>query len=107
MKRPASTAAWLALGWPAAVCAQDAGLRELSPVVVSASALPLTEATVNQHVSVYTREQIEREAPASVAEFLSRRAGAVVDRRARSGGFGSLFLRGADPSHVVVLIDGI
>jgi hypothetical protein len=34
----------------------------LSPVVVSASALPLTEAAVNQHASVFTREQIEREA---------------------------------------------
>jgi outer membrane cobalamin receptor len=31
----------------------------------------------------------------------------MIDRRASSGGFGSLFLRGADPSHVVVLIDGI
>lgn len=107
MKRLVSVAAWLALPWPAAVCAQDAAPRELSPVVVYSTALPLTEATVNQHVSVYTREQIEREAPASVAEFLSRRAGVMVDRRARSGGFGSLFLRGADPSHVVVLIDGI
>jgi len=91
----------------AAASAQDAPLRELDPVVVSASILPLTEAAVNQHVSVFTREQIEREAPASVAEFLSRRAGLVVDRSARSGAYGSLFLRGADPSHVVVLIDGI
>jgi outer membrane cobalamin receptor len=107
MKRLVSIATWLALPWPAAVCAQDAAPRELSPVVVYSTVLPLTESTVNQHVSVYTREQIEREAPASVAEFLSRRGGMMVDHRPRSGGFGSLFLRGADPSHVVVLIDGI
>jgi vitamin B12 transporter len=86
--------------------AQDAPLRELSPIVVSAM-LPVTEATINQHVNVFTREQIEREAPASIAEFLSRRAGIVIDRSPRSGAYGSLFLRGADPSHVVILIDGI
>jgi outer membrane cobalamin receptor len=106
----------LSITWAAALAgaafgactwAQERPLRELSPVVVSASRLPLTEATVSQHVSVYTREQIEQETPASVAEFLSRRAGVAIDRSARSGGYGSLFLRGADPSHVVVLIDGI
>ena len=78
MKRLVSIATWLALPWPAAVCAQDAAPRELSPVVVYSTVLPLTESTVNQHVSVYTREQIEREAPASVAEFLSRRGGMML-----------------------------
>jgi vitamin B12 transporter len=108
MRRLVTMAAWLAPAWPVLAFAQEeAPLRELSPVVVTASALPLTEATVNQHVSVYTREQIEREAPGSISEFLTRRAGTVIDRTPGSGGFGSLFLRGADPSHVVVLIDGI
>ncbi len=79
----------------------------LDPVVVTASALPLTETALNQHASVYTREAIEREVPASVADFLSRRVGLFVEHGPRSGGYGSLFLRGADPSHVVVLVDGI
>ena len=93
-----------ALHTPSVAARTDA---TLDPVVVSASALPLTEAAVSQHVSVFTREEIEREAPASVAEFLSRRAGLVVDRSSGSGAYGSLFMRGADPSHVVVLIDGV
>jgi vitamin B12 transporter len=87
--------------------AAEEPLRELPPVVVSASALPLTEATVNQHVSVYTRADIERDLPASVSDFLLRRAGLAADRGFGAGRFGSLYLRGADPSHVVVLIDGI
>ena len=81
--------------------------RQLPPVVISASLLALTEAAINQHVDVFTREQIESHPAASVGEFLVRQAGLMVDRRGRSGGYGSLYLRGADPSHVVVLIDGV
>jgi vitamin B12 transporter len=81
--------------------------RQLPPVVISASSLALTEAAINQHVDVFTREQIDAHPAASVGEFLVRQAGLAVDRRGRSGGYGSLFLRGADPSHVVVLIDGV
>jgi vitamin B12 transporter len=81
--------------------------RQLPSVVISASSLALTEAAINQHVDVFTREQIDAHPAASVGEFLVRQAGFMVDRRGRSGGYGSLFLRGADPSHVVVLIDGV
>jgi vitamin B12 transporter len=81
--------------------------RQLPTVVISASSLALTEAAINQHVDVFTREQIEAHPAASVGEFLMRQAGVMVDRRGRRGGYGSLFLRGADPSHVVVLIDGV
>lgn len=76
-------------------------------LVISASPLPLTEATVNQHIHVFTREQIEAHPASSVGDFLLREAGIPVDRRGRSAGYGSLYLRGADPSHVVVLIDGV
>lgn len=80
---------------------------QLPQVVISASPLALTEAAINQHVDVFTREQIDAHPAASVGEFLARQGGVMVDRRGRSGGYGSLFLRGADPSHVVVLIDGV
>lgn len=104
--RCGATLAVAALGCVAgAALAQEQ--RQLSPVVISASPLALTEAAINQHVDVFTREQIEAHPAASVGEFLVRQAGIVVDRRGRSGGYGSLFLRGADPSHVVVLIDGV
>ena len=88
------------VGW-----AQQA--RALPGVVISASSLGLTEAAINQSVDVFTREQIEARPAASVGEFLLRQAGIMVDRPGRSGGYGSLYLRGADPSHVVVLIDGV
>lgn len=81
--------------------------RTLPGIVISASSLPLTEAALNQHVHVFTREQIEAHPAASVGDFLLRQAGIPVDRRGRNAGYGSLYLRGADPSHVVVLIDGV
>jgi len=87
------------------VPAQTAGT--FPEMVISATALPLTEAAINQHVQVFTRAQIEAHPASSLAAFLQREAGIPVDRRGRNGGFGSLFLRGADPSHVVVLIDGV
>lgn len=81
--------------------------ERLDTVVVSASGLGLSQTEASPHVDVYTRDDIENDAPASLAAFLQHRAGIVTDRGARSGGFGSLFLRGADPSHVVVLVDGV
>jgi vitamin B12 transporter len=90
-----------------AVAGQEIQPARLSPIVISASGLPLTEAALNQHVSVFDRDEIDRETAAGVSEFLTKRTGMVVDRSPRSGGYGSLFLRGADPSHVVVLIDGV
>uniref|UniRef100_UPI00183AEF02 TonB-dependent receptor n=1 Tax=Ramlibacter sp. TaxID=1917967 RepID=UPI00183AEF02 len=79
----------------------------LPEVRISASLLPQTEASASQHVTVLTRAELDVLGDRSVADILSRQAGVVTDRGARSGGFGSLFLRGADPSHVVVLIDHV
>jgi vitamin B12 transporter len=79
----------------------------LPRVQVSASSLPLTEAAASQHVTVLTRADLAALGDLSVAEVLARQAGIVVDRSPRSGGYGSLYLRGADPSHVVVLVDHV
>jgi vitamin B12 transporter len=103
-KGGAALAAALALAAGASWAQQHEALPD---VVISASSLGLTEAAVGQHVDVFTREQLESRPAASVGEFLLRQAGVMVDRPGRSGGFGSLYLRGADPSHVVVLIDGV
>lgn len=81
-----------------------ATLPELS---VSASALPITEAAASQHVTVVTRRDLDALGNTGVAEVLARQAGIVVDRSPRTGGYGSIYLRGADPTHVVVLVDHV
>lgn len=81
--------------------------QTLDRIVVSASALPTTAAAASQHVSVLGRADLDAMAGMSAGAILATQAGLVTDRSARSGGFGALYLRGADPSHVVVLIDGV
>jgi vitamin B12 transporter len=74
---------------------------------VTASALPTTAASASQHITILRRDDLDSLRGLSIAEILQRQAGIVIDRSPRSGGYGSLFLRGADPSHVVVLIDHV
>lgn len=74
---------------------------------VTATALPLTPAAVSQHVSVLRRADLDALRGLDLASILAQQAGIVVDRGARSGGYGALYLRGADPSHVVVLVDHV
>ena len=101
---------------PAAAQAQadtetDAGrndpIQTLDEERITANAVPTTAAAASQHVTVLRRADLDAFRGQSVADILSRQAGVVIDRSARSGGFGSLYLRGADPSHVVVLIDHV
>ncbi|WP_158549240.1 TonB-dependent receptor plug domain-containing protein [Lysobacter silvisoli] len=82
-------------------------IHDLDRTQVSASTLPISAAVASQHVTVLERADLDALQGLSVAEILSRQAGVVVDRGAGSGGYGALYLRGADPSHVVVLVDHV
>ncbi len=82
-------------------------IQTLDEERITASAVPTTAAAASQHVTLLRRADMDAFRGQSVAEILSRQAGVVMDRSARTGGFGSLYLRGADPSHVVVLIDHV
>jgi vitamin B12 transporter len=74
---------------------------------VTATRLPTTPASSTQSVTLLSRADLEALRGLSLADILRRQAGIVIDRGGRSGGYGSLYLRGADPSHTVVLIDGV
>ncbi len=79
----------------------------LQPVVVTAtrSDQPVTETLAP--VTIITRDDIERLQPQSVLELLSGLPGVSL---ANSGGLGqqtSLFLRGTNSTHTLVLIDGV
>ncbi|WP_170113130.1 TonB-dependent receptor plug domain-containing protein [Ahniella affigens] len=97
----------LLLATAACAASNDPDTKRLERVQVSATALPTTAASANQHITILGREQLDAMLGASVAEVLSRQAGLSVDRSPRSGGYGALYLRGADPSHVVILVDHV
>ncbi len=58
-------------------------------------------------VSVITRDDIERRQPRDVVELLKTQAGIDIVRSGGAGGNTSVFLRGGNSDHVLVLIDGV
>lgn len=114
MKSNSTSARLSALSW-ACVCAmsssawaqQDASESTLKETVVTASRTARTADELLQSVDVLTRADIETAAAPSVMDLLAMLPGISV---ARTGGVGkttSLFLRGSNSDHVLVLVNGV
>lgn len=83
------------------------GATELSPVVVTATRTAITVDDALSPVTVLTRADIERLQPVSLIDLLQGLPGVVF---AQAGGLGqqsSLFLRGTNSSHTLLLVDGV
>ena len=79
----------------------------LAPVLVTATRTAITVDAALASVSVITRADIERLQPLSVADLLQGLPGVTF---ANAGGYGqqtSLFLRGTNAAHTLVLVDGV
>ena len=79
----------------------------LDPVVVTATRTPETVSQTLASVSVISRETIERRQAQTVIDALRGTPGLSI---ANSGGRGqptSVFLRGTESDHVLVLVDGV
>jgi vitamin B12 transporter len=79
----------------------------LDPIVVTANrvATPLDE--VLAPVTVITREDIERLQPVSVQDLLAGLPGVVISNTGGIGQQTSLFMRGTNSAHTLVLLDGV
>ena len=91
----------------AAHAAEQDGTAALSPVIVTATRTAITADDALSSVTVITRADIERLQPASLPDLLTGLPGITL---ARSGGLGqqtSLFMRGTNSTHTLVLIDGV
>jgi len=77
------------------------------PVVVTASRSDQAPTPPLASVSVIDRDQIERSQAPDLLELLRLEAGVDVARTGGPGGQTSVFLRGSNSNHVLVLIDGI
>ena len=79
----------------------------LDPVIVTATRTPINVDESLSSVTVITRADIERLQPVSVIDLLNGLPGITI---AQSGGIGqqsSLFMRGTNSTHTLVLIDGV
>jgi vitamin B12 transporter len=79
----------------------------LDRVVVTATRTAVTTDAALAPVEIIDREQIERSQAGSVAELLRGRAGINISNQGGDGKLTSVFVRGAESDHVLVLIDGI
>jgi vitamin B12 transporter len=100
-----SVAAVAAASWPAASAAQAP--TELDEVVVTGTRTQVRLAESLVPVEVLDREQIERSQARDLLELLRGRAGVDVGNTGGRGKLSSLYLRGAESDHVLVLVDGI
>ena len=76
-------------------------------IVVTASRGAETADETLAPVTVITREEIERTAAVSVPEALSTVPGIQISNNGGAGQVTSLFLRGTESDHTLVLIDGV
>jgi vitamin B12 transporter len=88
------------------VQAQAPEAQPVQRVAVFADRLPLVRADGVQAVTVLDRAQIERRAAASASDLLRELPGVHVDRMGVSGA-ANVYVRGAEPNHTLVLVDGV
>ena len=105
MNRPCLLSASIFCALVAPAFADEANLQP--EVVVTASRVARTADTTLADVSVITREDIDASATHDISDLLRLQAGIDVARTGGPGGQTSIFLRGTNNNHVLVLIDGI
>lgn len=91
----------------AAPCFAQPFAAELDPVVVSATLEESPLSDTLAPVIVITRAEIERAQALDLAELLRFHAGLDVARNGGPGQATSVFIRGAESNHTLVLIDGV
>lgn len=81
--------------------------NKLDTVVTTATRTPQKLSEVLADLTVITRADIERQAAASLADLLRNNGCAEMVRNGGAAANTSLYLRGADSRHTLVLIDGV
>jgi vitamin B12 transporter len=80
---------------------------ELEETIVTATRTPVALDAIDAPVIVITRQDIERSLAGDVSEILQAQAGLEIARNGGPGQMTSLFTRGTESNHTVVLIDGV
>ncbi len=104
LRAPAVLAALFLLPW-ALRAQQPAPVSE--SVVVTATSLPEAEKEVGSAVTVITRKEIEKSGRTLVLELLRSVPGLDVVQSGTPGSLTSLFTRGVNSTHTLVLVDGV
>lgn len=79
----------------------------LDNIVVTATRTAQPQANVIADITVIDREQIERAGASSLTDVLRAQPGVQISTNGGAGTNSSVFLRGTNSDHVVVLVDGL
>ena len=91
----------------ATATAQAQETLTMEPVVVTASRIATPLSQTNSAITVITAEEIEASGQSMVTDVLRRVPGLDVSRSGGAGGNVSIFIRGTDSKHTLILVDGI
>ncbi len=79
----------------------------MEPVLVTATRTAVPAAEALGSVEVISRDELERLPAADIADALRHRAGMEIARTGGPGQQTSLFIRGSESNHSLVLVDGV
>lgn len=79
----------------------------LDNVVVTATRTPQPREAVIADVTVIDAEEIQRSGQSTLVEVLQQQPGIQIDNSGGAGKVSSIYMRGTNSGHVVVLIDGV
>ncbi len=81
--------------------------RNLADTVVTATRAPIGADAVVSDITVIRRERIEAAGVRTLAELLAREAGLQMSANGGPGTVSSVFIRGTEARHTLLLIDGV
>jgi len=103
---PVTAGVFLSFGITSFAFADDAK-HSLDSIVVTATRYPTPIDEVVPSMYVIEREELERTLATDMTDVLRFRTGLEVGRYGGPGQTTSLFLRGTDSNHTLVLLDGV
>ena len=87
--------------------AQDMQPEHLPEMIVTATRTAVPKNSLSTATTIFTREDIERLQAKSISELLRGSAGIDVTQNGGYGQLSTIFMRGTNSTHVLVLVDGI
>ena len=85
----------------------DQSVDELPAIIVSATRLPNTPSGLAQSLTIISGDELRAQNFSDAKSAINTAVGIYVDQVGKAGGFSSVYVRGAEQSHLLVLIDGI
>ncbi len=105
--RVAACAAIICLLHPATGISEESRENQNPELVITANRYPTAREQVGSSISVVDEDEIEKRKTTTVLETLRSLPGLEVVQNGGPGRTASIFIRGADSDHTLVLIDGI